>query len=70
MKIDVTIEELEYMYGLVDRELTMSDAMYGFASGTRKERALMKIMHAKLGKKVQAKLDKMLQNQKVPMDKK
>lgn len=50
MKTEVTIEELEYLYGLVDRELNMSDALYGFAGGTRKERSLMKKMHEKLGK--------------------
>jgi hypothetical protein len=41
MKTEVTIEELEYLYGLVDRELTMSDALYGLAGGTRKERSLI-----------------------------
>jgi hypothetical protein len=50
MKTEVTIEELEYLYGLVDRELIMSDALYGLAGGTRKVRSLMKKMHEKLDK--------------------
>ena len=61
MKTEVTIEELEYLYGLVDRELIMSDALYGFAGGTRKERSLMQKTHAKL--------DKMIQHRKTPVTK-
>jgi hypothetical protein len=61
MKTEVTIEELEYLYGLVDRELTMSDALYGLAGGTRKERSLMQKTHAKL--------DKMIRYRKAPMTK-
>lgn len=61
MKTEVTIEELEYLYGLVDRELIMSDALYGLAGGTRKERSLMQKTHAKL--------DKMIQLRKTPMSK-
>lgn len=53
MKTEMTVEELEYLYGLVDRELIMSDALYGLAGGTRKERALMQKMHAKLSKMLQ-----------------
>jgi hypothetical protein len=55
MRIEVTIEELEYMYGLVERELTMSDALYGHAGGTRKERSLMQKMHGKLDKVIHCK---------------
>lgn len=58
MKVELTLEELEYMYGLVDRDFTMSDALYGLAGGTRKERSLMAKMHTKL--------DKMIQSQKKP----
>jgi hypothetical protein len=61
MKTEVTIEELEYLYGLVDRELIMSDALYGLAGGTRRERSLMQKTHAKL--------DKMIQYRKMPMTK-
>ncbi|MBX9924070.1 MAG: hypothetical protein K2Y01_08160 [Rhabdochlamydiaceae bacterium] len=53
MRIEVTIEELEYMYGLVDRESIMSDALYGLAGGTRKERSLMAKAHTKLDKMIQ-----------------
>lgn len=56
IKIEVTIEKLEYMYGLVDRESIMGDALYGLAGGTRKERSLMAKVHTKL--------DKMIQSQK------
>ncbi len=58
MNTQVTIEELEYLFGLVDREVIMSDALYGIAGGTRKERSLMQKMYIKL--------DKMLRHQKVP----
>ncbi len=53
MKTEVTINELEYLYGLVDRELIMSDALYGLAGGTRKDRSLMQKTHAKLDKMIQ-----------------
>ena len=53
MKTEVAIEELEYLYGLVDRQLIMSDALYGLAGGTRKERYLMQKMHGKLEKLIQ-----------------
>lgn len=55
MRIEVTIEELEYMYGLVDRESIMSDALYGLAGGTRKERSLTAKVHTKLHKMIQCK---------------
>jgi hypothetical protein len=61
MKTEVTVEELEYLYGLVDRELIMSDALYGIAGGTRKERSLMQKTHMKL--------NKMIQYRKTPMSK-
>lgn len=59
MRIEVTIEELEYIYGLVDRESIMSNALYGLAGGTRKERSL--------NAKVHTKLDKMIKQEKKPV---
>lgn len=61
MKVELTLEELEYMYGLVDRASIMSDALYGLAGGTRKERSLMAKTHMKL--------DKMIQSQKQSVNK-
>lgn len=47
-RIEVTKEELEYLFGLIDREFALSDALYGLSSGTRKERSLMKKVHEKI----------------------
>ena len=42
MKTEVTIEELEYLYGLVDRELIMSDAFTGLRVALEKNALLCK----------------------------
>ncbi len=53
IRIEMTIEELEYIYELVSRESIMSDALYGLAGGTRKERSLTTKVHTKLDKLIQ-----------------
>ena len=53
LKVEITIKELEHMYEMVDKECSMSDALYGLAGGTRGYRSLIFNLHAKLEKMIQ-----------------
>ena len=54
LKVEITIKELEHIYELIDRECSMSDALYGLAGGTRGYRSLIFNLHAKLEKMIQS----------------
>lgn len=54
LKVEITIKELEHMYEMVDKECSMSDALYGLAGGTRGYRSLIFNLHAKLEKMIQS----------------
>jgi hypothetical protein len=54
LKVEITIKELEHMYEMIDKECSMSDALYGLAGGTRGYRSLIFNLHAKLEKMIQS----------------
>jgi hypothetical protein len=54
LKAEITIKELEHMYEMIDKECSMSDALYGLAGGTRGYRSLIFSLHAKLEKMIQS----------------
>jgi len=54
LKVEITIKELEHMYEMIDKECSMSDALYGLAGGTRGYRSTIFGLHAKLEKMIQS----------------
>jgi len=54
LKVEITIKEIEHLYEMIDKECSMSDALYGLAGGTRGYRSLIFNLHAKLEKMIQS----------------
>lgn len=47
---DLSFDEACYLFHIVDKEMSIKDALYGLASGTRKEWAMIRKLHFVLKK--------------------